>query len=259
MNLIKNKKTECIVLLIYLVGLIVISAFHESWFDEAQAWEIARCASLKEIFTVVPHYEGHPPLWHLILVPFAKSGMPFAISVHAINILFCTSAMGILIFKSPFPKPVRLLLPFTYFFFYQYGVLARPYSVMMLAVMLSAMTYTERNQKPFRHILSLCLLCLTSAYGIMTAGCFCIVWTIEILTEMKKNKTLKIFWKDRRFYALCLILLLAVWLFFTILPADNCWYRGRDDDVSVLDNFLNWRIWAMSGLYFRLMYGLVNI
>ncbi len=137
MNLIKNKKAECIAFTAYVIGLIVIVLFHEEWFDEAQAWEIARCASLKDILFKIPHYEGHPPLWHLLLVPFAKTGMPFKFSLHFLAILFSTSAMGLLIFKSPFPRIIRCLLPFTYFFFYQYGVVARPYSLMMLAIIQS--------------------------------------------------------------------------------------------------------------------------
>lgn len=35
-----------IVLILYTGGLIFVSCFHELWFDETQAWQIARCASL---------------------------------------------------------------------------------------------------------------------------------------------------------------------------------------------------------------------
>ena len=38
------------------------SGIHEPWFDEAQAWVIARDNSLKDILFFIPHYEGHPPL-----------------------------------------------------------------------------------------------------------------------------------------------------------------------------------------------------
>jgi len=47
--------------------LALFPRFHEPWFDEAQAWQIAKCASLKDILFTIPHYEGHTPLWHLIL------------------------------------------------------------------------------------------------------------------------------------------------------------------------------------------------
>lgn len=87
------------VLIIYISGLIFVGCFHEPWFDESQAWLIARCASFKELFTYVPHYEGHPPLWHLILSVFAKNGAPFDLTIKAINITFSAAAMALLIFR----------------------------------------------------------------------------------------------------------------------------------------------------------------
>ncbi|MBR0510949.1 MAG: hypothetical protein IJJ81_00055 [Ruminococcus sp.] len=71
----KDKITGLIVLFLYTAGIIFITSFHELWFDETQAWLIAKSASYKEIFTYIPHYEGHPPLWHLILAVFAKTAL----------------------------------------------------------------------------------------------------------------------------------------------------------------------------------------
>ena len=233
-----NKKGFLIgltVLFLYTAGLIFVSCFHELWFDETQAWQIAKSASYKDIFTVVPHYEGHPPLWHLILSVFAKNGAPVDITLKAINITFCTAAMALLIFKSPFPKPVKYLLPFTYFFFFHYGIYNRPYSITMIAFFLMAMTYKERNIKPLRYVLSLILLCLTTAFGIMIAGGLCIVWTIEIIAELIRNKKMQYFWKDRRFYSLCLILAIAVVLILTIMPAEDCYYPNVDSKLTLLN------------------------
>ena len=62
-----EKKLEYITLFLFVLTYCIITVFHEPWFDEAQAWQIAKCASLKEIFFEIPHYEGHPPLWWLLL------------------------------------------------------------------------------------------------------------------------------------------------------------------------------------------------
>ena len=59
-NKLKEKRIELFVFLIYVVGYILISAFHEPWFDEAQAWQIAKCANIKDILFEIPHYEGLP-------------------------------------------------------------------------------------------------------------------------------------------------------------------------------------------------------
>ncbi len=230
----KDRITGLIVLFLYTAGIIFINSFHELWFDETQAWQIAKCASYKEIFTYIPHYEGHPPLWHLILSVFAKNGAPVEFTLRAINTVFCVTAMAILIFRSPFPKIVRYLLPFTFYFFYQYGVLSRPYSLAMIVFFLLAITYKDRNRHPWRYILVMTLLCLVSAFGIMLAGGLCIVWTFEIITELIRNKKLKFFWKDMRFYSLCFILVTAVALICMIIPAEDCYYIGAEDKTSLL-------------------------
>ena len=68
----KVGKAEYITMFLYVILLCIVECFHESWFDEVQAWQIARSASLKEILFEVPHYEGHPQLWHLLLYPFLQ-------------------------------------------------------------------------------------------------------------------------------------------------------------------------------------------
>ena len=67
MNIKTQKKdliTSCIVTIIFTVVVIIGLYFHETWYDEAQAYLIARDASLHDIMFYLTHYEGHPPLWH---------------------------------------------------------------------------------------------------------------------------------------------------------------------------------------------------
>ncbi|NLT10710.1 MAG: hypothetical protein GXY08_14620 [Ruminococcus sp.] len=237
---------EYIALLLYIAGLIVIGYFHEFCFDEAQAWQIARSASIKEILTVIPHYEGHPPLWHLILAPFAKLGAPCILSLRLVNTVFSGAAVSLLLFRSPFPKVIKCTLPFTYFFFYQYGVICRPYSMMMLAFMLMAATYSERSSKPWKYILSLSFLCLSTSIGIIIAGGLCLVWTGEIIAELKKNDKLKVFWLDKRFIPLVFILLLAILLFLVTQTADDCYYEGVDTDNYLIKSLNNWKNYALA-------------
>lgn len=228
----KRGKAEIIALILYVIGVSVISYFHEPWFDEAQAWQIARCASIKDILFQIPHYEGHPPLWHLVLAPFAKFGAPYEFTLSAINITFCTAAVALILFKSPFPKIVRCLIPFSYFFFYQYGVISRPYSMMMLAFVLMAITYTNRNNKPLLYVLSLGFLCLTQAFGIIIAGGLSLVWVWEIFIERKREKTLKELFKDKRCWCLFGLAVLAGFLIISIIPAEDVYYAGVDEEAD---------------------------
>lgn len=170
------------------IGLyIVISIFHEPMYDEAQAWMIARDASWYELIFEIPHYEGHPPIWHLILAIFAKSGLSIDIGMRIPGALFCFASVGVLFFRSPFPKIVKCILPFTYYIFYRYSIVVRPYCMMMFALFLVALAYKNKSDKPFRMMMALMLLCVSSAYGMVIAAGICIVWLIELFTQVKEN------------------------------------------------------------------------
>ncbi len=229
---IPGKKPEMIATAVYVVAHLLMAIVHEPWYDEAVAWQIARCASVRDILLEIPHYEGHPPLWHLILLPFAKLGAPYELSLSLVSLIFAGSAVTLIIWKSPFPRVVRLLLPFTYFFFYQYGVISRPYCVMMLAFMLLALAYPRRNEKPGRYTLCMMLLCLTSAYGIVIAGGLAIVWCWEIWNRRKLSVLMKSVSQDRRIWWLAALLVLALLLIAGIMPRSDTYATNLKNNVE---------------------------
>ena len=223
----EHGKCDVITLIIYLLGVCTVSFFHEPWFDEAQSWAIARSGTIKEILFEIPHYEGHPPLWHLILAPFAKLGAPYELSLAAVNIFFMTLAVAVLLFKSPFPKLIRCLLPFNFFLFYQYGVVSRPYCILVLAIFLAAACYKNRNEHPVKYLLCLALMCAVHSYGIIIAGYLCIVWLIEIFTEYKKSGKLADILKDRRCWLMFCLLIFAMLVMAAIVPDENVYLGGK--------------------------------
>lgn len=223
----EHGKCDVITLIIYLLGVCTVSFFHEPWFDEAQSWAIARSGTIKEILFEIPHYEGHPPLWHLIFAPFAKLGAPYELSLAAVNIFFMTLAVAVLLFKSPFPKLIRCLLPFNFFLFYQYGVVSRPYCILVLAIFLAAACYKNRNEHPVKYLLCLALMCAVHSYGIIIAGCLCIVWLIEIFTEYKKSGKLADILKDRRCWLMFCLLIFAMLVMAAIVPDENVYLGGK--------------------------------
>lgn len=229
----RSWENACFVL--YLIGHCIISMFHEPWFDEAQAWNIARDASLKDMLFEITHYEGHPSLWHLVLSPFAKLGVPYELSLCIVSLIFSGTAVAILIYKSPFPRIVRLLLPFTYFFFYQYGVIARPYCMMLAAFMILGLVYGKRNEKPVRYLAGLVFLCATSVYGIAIAGGMAIVWVAEIVREKRCDMTrIKKLLSDKRTWCLFILLLYAIFIGVRIVPRN-----AMDLDISKGDGVNN--------------------
>lgn len=218
---IAGKVPETIVLCLYCVLKAVMGIFHEPWFDEAVAWQIAREATFKDILLTVPHYEGHPPLWHLVLAPFAKLGAPYELSLVLVSLVFMALAMFLILWYAPFPRLVKWVLPFTYFCFYQYAVISRPYCMMVLAFVLCALAFEKHNEKPGRYVLSLAFLCLTSAFGIAVAGGLALAWVWEILREKPLSETLKGLFRDRRVWWLLALLALALLLILEIVPAED--------------------------------------
>ncbi len=225
---------ECIAFSLFIILSIVMFVFHEPWYDEIQAWMVATDASIGEMIFDLPHFEGHPPFWTLILAVFAKTGVPMEIGLRIPTLLFSAIAAFLVIFKAPFKKWIRCLIPFSYYLFYQYTVICRPYSLMFLGFVLAALFYKERNQKPARYLLALFLLCMSSAYGIMFAGMFCVIWTVEIIIELKGKGFLTKAIKDRRTWLLFVILMLAIGVLALIWPADNAFAQVRVVEFSKL-------------------------
>ncbi len=227
-----NKMAEIIAFAAFCVLTVVMFVFHEPWYDEIQAWMVASDASFGEMIFTLPHYEGHPPFWTLILAIFAKTGVPMEIGLRIPNLLFAGLAAYLVIFKAPFKKWIRCMIPFSYFLFYQYTVICRPYSMMFLGFVLAALFYKERNKKPIRYLVALFLLCASSAYGILFAGVLCLIWTGEISKELWGKEFGKKVLKDKRPYALLVMLLLAVGLLMIIWPEENAFAQVRVVDFS---------------------------
>ncbi|MCD7741422.1 MAG: hypothetical protein LUI06_04380 [Ruminococcus sp.] len=245
----ERTRVDVVCLLLYVVLVSIVSAFHEPWFDEIQAWSIAKTASLHDILFVRPHYEGHPPLWSLLLAIPARLGVNPELGLKSVNIIIMTIAMGIIIFKSPFPNVVRRLIPFSFFYFYQFGVVSRCYSLFTLGMVLVALTFSKRDQKPIPFVLSMMLLCGSHAYGIIISGMICIVWVVEIFSSHKKNDKLSNVFKDKRCYSLLVLAIFAVSLILMIIPASDVTYDEFDVTIYSLANYVIYAFDSLLGVF----------
>ncbi len=157
---IKENKIELIIMLIYISVTFLISIFfHEKWRDEAQAWLMARDLNFVGLFRQVK-YEGHPFLWHLILMPFAKLGFSYIIQ-SIISLIFMWMFAWLLLKKSPFKMFVKIIILFSLPIIYSYPVISRNYSLIPIALSIIAILYKERNEKKIRYILSILFLAYT--------------------------------------------------------------------------------------------------
>ena len=179
---------EFIVLAVYIVIYFIVCAYHEPMYDEAQSYLIARDGSLLDILTKIPHYEGHPPLWHLIIAIFAKSGLGFEASLRIPGAILNITLAYMLIFKAPFNKYVRFILPFTYYLFFRFGVIVRPYVLTCTVLIFMAYYYKSKRNKPIRFMILILLLCLSTAYGMCIACGICMIWAYEIIIDIIRRK-----------------------------------------------------------------------
>lgn len=224
-----SKKPEYLALIVFFILYCTVSAFHEPWFDEAQAWEIAKDASLREILLVIPHYEGHPPLWHLILAIPAKFGIPYETGLKTIGAFISIASAALILFRSKLPRLARLCIPFSFFFFYQYGVVTRPYGFMIFFMIILGMNLSKRKAHPWRIIIILILLCLCSAYGIVLSGGIALCLAIELLQEKGLRRSINEFFKDQRTLGLLALFLIAVILIIEMLPRHDTFYAAYEN------------------------------
>ena len=238
------KHVRTLIFIAYMAVVVVVMCFHEPWFDEAQSWLIARDSSFADLLTLRPHYEGHPPLWTLLLSITAKTGVPYEIGLKGVQIL-CTALLGgWLIFRAPFSKLAVFLLPFTYFLCFQYGVTSRPYALLCAALFMVAHYWKQSDSKPsdtWKLALSLVLLCAISAYGIALAAGFALAWIWRAAKSAGIKKAFaEIFSNANRLVSWIILALVGIASIICIWPASNAFAsRETFDGNSPLTQFLS--------------------
>jgi hypothetical protein len=159
----------------YLLLLTWMHVHHEMWRDEIHPWTLARLANgFGDLVTGDRVYEGHPPLWFWYLhvwTWFVKS----AVGIQIATIAAATGAAALLVRYAPFPRYLKVLLLFSYYFAYEYTVLARNYVLGWLLSCAFCALYHPLRARPFALALCLALLSLTSFYG-LAMGIFFLGW-----------------------------------------------------------------------------------
>lgn len=152
---------------------------HEPWFDEAQAWLLARDAGPLELFWKYLRYEGHTGLWYAILLLPAKLGLPY-ITLHIISGIIAAAGVFIFLRCAPFPLGMKLLFPFTFFIVYQYAVVARSYVMYPLFLFITAILYPQATRRIYVFIFLLCLIANVSLHGVLIALSILLAYSLEL-------------------------------------------------------------------------------
>jgi hypothetical protein len=212
-----------------LVGSAI--PYHEPTADVAQAWQLARSLSLSSLFQTYIRYEGSPGLWHLLLwtlirVHVSYSGLPWVCGAIAVV------ATVLLVFKSPLPRYLKLVLPFTYFLLFQYAVVARSYVLAPLLLYLIALWW---RKSPLILALLLGLLANVALHAAAISGGLAIVY----LLEQARNEGVKSSCRRRQLLRYAFILI-GFWAF-------AIWTAWPPRDLS---NHLSFRLHSSWFLHF---------
>lgn len=153
-----------------LFGLIIgiTAGKHELWFDEAQAWLLVRDLAPADLLLHYLRYEGHPSLWYLVLLFPVKLGMPYS-WLPAIPVACAIFTAWWILRNAPFPPFITWMLPFGYFFLFQYGIIARNYVLIPPILLMLAHYYPSRTARPVAYLTLVTLLMHTSLHGTVMA------------------------------------------------------------------------------------------
>lgn len=186
MKISKNFIINTILLVIYCAITIFTVIHHEVWRDEAQVWLVARDLNLFEMIDHV-RFEGHPIMWYLMVLPFAKAGLG-VISMQFLSLFFMIAAAGVFLYKSPFNVVTKITVLFSAGMVYWLSSISRSYSLIPLLVFLLAVFYPKQKEKPYFYAVILALLSQT--HVLMCAFCSCLIglFFIENIVKNKENR-----------------------------------------------------------------------
>jgi hypothetical protein len=189
--------------------------YHEKWADEAQAWLLARDLPLSKLWLHELRYEGSPGLWHTILwaaqhILHARYG-----ALGYIGATFALAGVCVLLFATPFPHWVRWLTAFSFFFLYQYAVIARSYVLFGLFCFLAVRQYRD-TERPIRFAVSLVPLALLTAHGSLLAAGLALAYSIRFIQQWRGHSDVarRDFW-----FAVALLAVFYILLLLILLPA----------------------------------------
>lgn len=181
-----NKILNAVIVLIFLVLTLYVGYYHEPWADEAQSWLIARDATVSEIIFKIARYEGTPSLWHLTLKIFIMFGFQYEY-FYLISILFSVIGVWIIVYKLKIPNIFKIMLPFTYFIFYEYTIKARSYCLLLPVLAGIAWIYENRKTKVFLYNFLLGILATICLHGAIISGILYLFEVFDVIKKVKEN------------------------------------------------------------------------
>ena len=162
--------------LLWTAGLLYVAIaagamlHHVPWGDEIHRWNIAKGSASYADVIYNSRFEGHPPTWYTIMWIISRFTHNF-LYVQVVHLVIASATVFLLLFYSPLPLLSRLLIPFGYYFLFEFAVLTRNYAIGVLLVF--CICGLLRQQFKYKAILYYALLLLLSnghLFALLLAG-----------------------------------------------------------------------------------------
>lgn len=166
----KEKTFRWVVLLVYALIASANIITHEMWRDELQVWFTAvESKSLQELFTNMG-YQGHPPLWYLMLYALSRLTRNPA-AMQALHLAIAIGSAYTFLRFAPFNRLQRLLFVFGYFPLYEYAAISRNYGIGMFLLFCFCAACGATRKNLFILSLILFLFSMVNAYTFIITIC----------------------------------------------------------------------------------------
>jgi hypothetical protein len=179
-----------ITFLLYLLVAAYAMIRHEPWGDEIHSWNIAKGSPGYLDVIRNSRYEGHPPTWYTIMWVISKFTHNFAF-VQAAHLVIASTTVFIILFYAPLPLLSRLLIPFGYYFAFEFAVLSRNYAIgVLVAFCICLIIRRTFKYKMACYYVLLLLLSNGHLFGLILAGCFhlyFLLWDYELHKAVKRT------------------------------------------------------------------------
>jgi len=197
-------------LVVYALLVVFTIHFHEAWADEAQSWLLGRDSSLARLWGTLLHYEGTPGLWQTLTHLLIRLGLPYS-AYSLVSAVLELGAVYLVLRYAPLPLFIRLLLPFTYYFCYQYAVVARSYALIPPLLFAIAVLYPQAERRIASITLLLALLAAVSAHALLISGCIWVTLYGPLLFRARGPQRKKLAIASLLYACALLLLLICAW------------------------------------------------
>lgn len=167
-----------LLVVVFLAAAGFVASRHEIWRDEAQAWLIAKDSRSLDDLALRIKFDGHPALWYwglFLLTRFTSS--PAA--MQAFHLFLAAAAVFLFARFAPFSRLIKILFAFSYYAFFEYGVITRNYSLGVLLLFAFCAVYPKRDKSLLGPSAVLFLLAQTNIHMLILAVALTLVLAAE--------------------------------------------------------------------------------